>query len=55
MYTFENDTLLENANAIAELTTQIIQIPIAKILKIVLVKVNANKPFRVFAHFNYKI
>jgi hypothetical protein len=34
---------------------QIIQIPITKTLEIILVKVNANKPFKVFAHFNYKI
>jgi len=42
LHTPKNDTLLENADAIAELTTQIIRIPIAKILEIVLVKVNAN-------------
>jgi hypothetical protein len=36
------NTLLENADAIAELTTQIVQIPTAKILEIILVKVNAN-------------
>jgi hypothetical protein len=55
LYTPKNDTLLENANAITELITQIIQIPTAKTLEIVLIKVNANEPFRVFAHPNYKI
>jgi hypothetical protein len=54
-YTLENDTLLENADAIAEPITQIVQIPTAKILEIVLVRVNANEPFRVFVHPNYKI
>ena len=55
MHTLKNDTLLENANIIAELTTQIIQILTAKTLEIILVRVNANEPFRVFAHLNYKI
>jgi len=34
---------------------QIIQIPTAKTSEIVLIKVNANKLFRVFVHPNYKI
>jgi hypothetical protein len=55
LHTLKNDTLLENANIIAELTTQIIQIPTTKTLKIVLIRVNANKPFKVFVHLNYKI
>jgi hypothetical protein len=42
LHTPKNDTLLENANAIAEPITQIIRIPIAKILEIIFVKVNAN-------------
>jgi hypothetical protein len=54
-YTPKNDTSLENADTIAELTTQIIQILTAKTLEIILVRVNANEPFRVFAHLNYKI
>ena len=55
LHTFKNNTLLEIANAIAELTTQIIQISTAKISEIILVKVNINKPFKVFIYFNYKI
>jgi hypothetical protein len=55
LYTLKNDTSPENADAIAELTTQIVQIPTAKISEIVLVGVNANEPFRVFAHLNHKI
>jgi len=42
LYTLENDTLLEIADAIAKPTTQIVRIPTAKILEIVLVEVNAN-------------
>jgi hypothetical protein len=34
---------------------QIVQILTAKTLKIIPVKVNTNKPSRVFAHPNYKI
>jgi hypothetical protein len=55
LHTLKNNTLLENANIIAELITQIIQIPTIKTLEIILVKVNANKPFKVFVHLNYKI
>jgi hypothetical protein len=54
-HTPKNDTSPENADTIAELTTQIVQIPTAKTSEIVPVRVNANKPFRVFAHPNYKI
>jgi hypothetical protein len=41
-YTPKNDTSPENADAIAEPTTQIVQIPTAKISEIVFVKVNTN-------------
>jgi hypothetical protein len=39
---------------IAELI-EIVQIPTTKILKIELIRINANKLSRVFAYLNYKI
>jgi hypothetical protein len=33
---------------------QIIQIPTTKTLEIILIKVNSNKPFKVFIYLNYK-
>jgi len=57
LQTPKNDTLLKitDFTIIAELITQIVQISTAKTSKIVLIKVNANEPFRVFVHLNYKI
>jgi hypothetical protein len=56
LHTPKNDTLLEITDfTITAKPMQIIQIPTTKTLEIILVRVNANKLFRVFAHFNYKI
>jgi hypothetical protein len=51
----KNDTLPGIADATAELTMQIIQILTAKTLGIIPIKVNANKPSRLFAQLNYEV